>query len=113
MIYEACRHLCTAQTSQFVNYLFLTQFCCWSFILLGLAIIYQACCHLCTAQTSRVSHFVHFYFMTQGWGWSFIVLGLVMISLAALMYGFLVVQPSDLGLGGPDRGVSVVDQHIQ
>jgi len=51
--------------------------------------------------------------MTQGWGWSFIVLGLVMISLAALMYGFLVVQPSDLGLGGPDGGVSVVDQHIQ
>ncbi len=40
----------------------------------------------------------------QGWGWSFVMLGVAMILLAGLMFGFLVVQPSDVGLTVPAEG---------
>jgi len=40
--------------------------------------------------------------LSWGWGWSFMMLGFMMIALSALMYFFLVVHPSDIGLPGPD-----------
>mmetsp|Transcript_25230 Transcript_25230/g.64097 ORF Transcript_25230/g.64097 Transcript_25230/m.64097 type:complete len:498 (-) Transcript_25230:369-1862(-) len=41
--------------------------------------------------------------LSWGWGWSYVVLGFLMIALAALMFGFLVVHPTDVGVGDGTR----------
>ncbi|KAG1658428.1 hypothetical protein FOA52_009610 [Chlamydomonas sp. UWO 241] len=46
--------------------------------------------------------------LSQGWGWSFIVPGLIMIGLSLLIFLFLVVHPSDVGVIAPSEGYSAV-----
>ncbi|KAL6765554.1 glycerol-3-phosphate permease-like protein [Haematococcus lacustris] len=40
--------------------------------------------------------------LSSGWGWSFVSLGMVMMGLSVLVFLFLVVSPSDVGVSGPD-----------
>jgi OPA family glycerol-3-phosphate transporter-like MFS transporter 1/2 len=39
--------------------------------------------------------------LSSGWGWSFVVPGLLMMFLGVVIFFFLVVQPSDVGLPSP------------
>lgn len=41
--------------------------------------------------------------LSWGWGWSFVVPGLMMIFLGIVIFCFLVVQPSDVGLPSPEQ----------
>jgi sugar phosphate permease len=43
---------------------------------------------------------------SQGWGWSFVVPGIIMLVLAVLIFLFLVVTPSDVGVSNPQEGNS-------
>lgn len=36
--------------------------------------------------------------LTQGWGYAFVIPGFAMVALALLMFLFLVVSPSDVGV---------------
>ena len=47
---------------------------------------------------------------SQGWGWSFVVPGLLMIFLGLLIFFFLVVQPSDVGLPSPYEQARTYEQ---
>lgn len=38
--------------------------------------------------------------LQYGWGYAFIVPGLLIIAMGVITWAFLVVQPSDVGLGG-------------
>ncbi len=63
------------------------------------------CFELCSDHSHRWRHTVDRVppspRLHQGWGWSFAVPGLLMVLLGILIFCFLVVQPSDVGLPSP------------
>mmetsp|Transcript_37528 Transcript_37528/g.83540 ORF Transcript_37528/g.83540 Transcript_37528/m.83540 type:complete len:499 (+) Transcript_37528:190-1686(+) len=51
--------------------------------------------------------------LSSGWGWSFVIPGLLMIALGFLIFFFLVVQPSDVGLPSPYEPVKSTDIELK